>query len=145
MPAGSCRPFGGQESRSDPNADPDHAGSGRRHWSGEVWKATTPVANSTKWGRKRPLNVQPNLRDQEAAGSSPATPTNLNDPTQSEQIVVSCSDRVGSFVVCSPYISRTTGFFNSVCHVSLTESKQFKIRVQNTQMKGFEPHCCHPR
>ena len=60
---------------SDPNADPDHAGSGRRHWSREVWKATASVINSTKRARKRLLNFLPNLRDQEAAGSSPATPT----------------------------------------------------------------------
>ena len=35
-------------------------------------------------------------------GSSPFRRTNLNDPTQSEQIVVSCSDWVGSFFACSP-------------------------------------------
>ena len=62
-------------SHSDPNADPDHTGSGRRHWSGEIWKATTPVVNSTKCARKCPLNFQSNLRDQEARGSNPRTPT----------------------------------------------------------------------
>ena len=31
-------------------------------------------------------------------GSSPLGRTNLNDPTQSEQIVVSCSDWVGLFL-----------------------------------------------
>ena len=62
-------------SASDPNTDPDHAGSGRRHWSGEVWKATAPVTNSTKCARKRPLNFQSNIRDQEAPGSNPGTPT----------------------------------------------------------------------
>ena len=55
----------------------------------------------------------------------------LNDPTQSEQIVVSCLDQVGSFFACSPCISRVTGFFDSRCHVSLTKSKQYKIKVQN--------------
>ena len=34
----------------DPNADPDHAGSGRRHWRGDAWKATTPIGNY--WQRK---------------------------------------------------------------------------------------------
>lgn len=34
----------------------------------------------------------------------------LNDPTQSEQAVVSCLDRVGLFFVCSPCGSRVTGF-----------------------------------
>ena len=32
----------------DPNADPDHAGSERRHWNREVWKATAAGTNSTK-------------------------------------------------------------------------------------------------
>ena len=59
----------------DPNAGPDHGGSGWRHWSREDWKAATPGANSTKRGQKRSLNVQMNFRDQEAAGSSPTTPT----------------------------------------------------------------------
>ena len=58
----------------DPNADPDHVGSARSHWSGEVRKAPAPVTNSTRCTQKRPLNFQSNLRDQEAAGSSPATP-----------------------------------------------------------------------
>ena len=62
---------------TDPNADPDHAGSGWRHWSGDVWKVATPGTSSTKRLRKRPMNFQPNLRDQEAAGSSPATPAKL--------------------------------------------------------------------
>ena len=52
------------------------------------------------------------------AGSSPATGTKLNDPTQSEQIVVSCLDWVGLFFACSPYISRDAGFFGFECYVS---------------------------
>ena len=59
----------------DPNADPDHAGSGRKQGRGEVWKATAPGTNSTKCSRKRHLNFQSNLRDQEARGSNPRTPT----------------------------------------------------------------------
>lgn len=55
----------------------------------------------------------------------------MNDPTQSEQIVVSCSDWVGSFFACSPCVSRVTGFFNLRLHLSLAKGKQFKIRVQN--------------
>ena len=42
-------------SGADPNADPYHAESGRRHWSGDIRKATTPVVNSTKCARKRSL------------------------------------------------------------------------------------------
>ncbi len=61
--------------RPDPNADPYHAGSGRRHWSGEDQKAPAPGTNSTKHSRKRPLNLWANLRDQEAVGSNPATRT----------------------------------------------------------------------
>ena len=59
----------------DPNRDPDHAGSGWRHWSGKAGKATAPRINSIKRVRKRPLNFQPNLRVQEAPGSNPGTPT----------------------------------------------------------------------
>ena len=55
----------------------------------------------------------------------------LNDPTQSEQIAVSCSDGVGLFFACSPCVSGVTGFFDSECHVSLIKSKQFKIKEQN--------------
>ena len=55
----------------------------------------------------------------------------MNDPTQFEQIVVSCSDWVGSFFACSPCVSRVTGFFNLKLHLSLAKGKQFKIRVQN--------------
>ena len=76
-------------------------------------------------------------------GSSPFRRTNLNDPTQSEQIVVSCSDWVGSFFACSPWVSRGTGFFDSGCYVSLGNSKEFKIREQNVWLRGFEP-CWHP-
>ena len=36
----------------DPNADPDHAGSGRKHWSEDVWIAASPGTNSTKCVRK---------------------------------------------------------------------------------------------
>ena len=63
------------QSGVDPNADPYHAGSGRKHRRGEVWKAFALGIYSTKCVRKCPLNFQSNLRDQEAAGSSPATPT----------------------------------------------------------------------
>lgn len=45
----------------DPNADPDHAGSGRRHWSRETRKVTFPGTNSTKRCQKRPPDFQPNL------------------------------------------------------------------------------------
>ena len=75
MPVVSSAWSSGPESRSDPNRDPDHARSGRRHWSGEVQRPTSAGANSTKRARKRSLTFEPNLRDQEAAGSSPATPT----------------------------------------------------------------------
>ena len=64
-------------------------------------------------------------------GSSPTTRTNLNDPTEFEQTVVSCSDWVGSFFACSPFVSRVTGFFSFGCHMTLVKSKQIKIRVQN--------------
>ncbi len=57
--------------------------------------------------------------------------TKMNDPTQSEQIAVSCSDQVGSFFVCDPCGLRVKGFFNCRCHVSLFKSKQSKIRVKN--------------
>ena len=53
------------------------------------------------------------------------------------------SDWVGSFFACNPCVSRGTGFFNSGCHVSLDNSKQFKIRVKNVWFGGFEP-CWHP-
>ena len=43
----------------------------------------------------------------------------LNDPTQSEQMVVSCSDQVGSFFAYNPCNSRVIGFYNFECHVSL--------------------------
>lgn len=33
----------------------------------------------------------------------------LNDPTQSEQIIVRCSDEVGSFFACSLCVSEITG------------------------------------
>ena len=33
---------------SDPNADPDHTGSGRRQGRGTVWKAAAHVTNNTK-------------------------------------------------------------------------------------------------
>lgn len=55
----------------------------------------------------------------------------LNDPTEFEQTVVSCSDWVGSFFAVSPFVSRVTGFFSFGCHVTLVKSKQIKIRVQN--------------
>lgn len=77
------------------------------------------------------LNVQTSVWEQDAGSSSLPTRTKLNDPTRSEQIVVSCSDWVGSFFACSSCISRATGFFDSGGHVSLGNSKQFKIREQN--------------
>ena len=61
--------------RADPNADPDHAGSGRRHWSGEVGKTIFAGVLSTKRVGKRRLKFEPNLRVQEAPGSNPGTPT----------------------------------------------------------------------
>ena len=64
-------------------------------------------------------------------GSTPTTRTKMNDPTQSEQIVVSCSDWVGLFFACSPCVSRVTGFFGLGYHMSLTRNKQLKIREQN--------------
>ena len=67
-----CRPV---LSDPDPNADPDHAGSGRKRWRGEVWKASAPGTNSTKCVQKRLLDFQTNIRDQEAPGSNPGTPT----------------------------------------------------------------------
>jgi hypothetical protein len=63
----------------------------------------------------------------------------MNDPTQSEQIVVSCSDWVGSFFACSPCVSRVTGFFDFGYHMSLDRRKQFEISEQNVQLGGLEP------
>ena len=84
---------------SDPNADPDHAGSGWRHWSGEVWKAAAPVTNSTKCARRRPLNFQSNIRDQEAAGSSPATPTMSSVHNATEHSYVKEQSKGCSFTI----------------------------------------------
>ena len=67
-----CRPV---QPADDPNADPDHTGSGRRQGRGEVQKATAPGTNSTERPRKRRLNFLVNIRDQEAPGSNPGTPT----------------------------------------------------------------------
>lgn len=55
----------------------------------------------------------------------------LNDPTLSEQMVVSCLDWVGLFFACNPCVSRAAGFFNLGHHMSPASGKQFKIRVQN--------------
>lgn len=54
------------------------------------------------------------------AASFLSTQDNLNDPTQSEHIAVSCSDWIGSFFACSPCISRGTGVFDfgCLCHWS---------------------------
>ena len=56
-------------------------------------------------------------------GSSPRWVTNLNAPTQSEQIVVSCLDWVGAFFACTPCGSRGTGFFYLRLHLSLAKGK----------------------
>ena len=55
----------------------------------------------------------------------------MNDPTLSEQMVVSCLDWVGLFFACNPCVSRAAGFFNLGHHMSPASGKQFKIRVQN--------------
>ena len=64
-------------------------------------------------------------------GSNPWYPTKINEPTQSEQMVVSCLDWVGLFFACNPCVSRAAGFFNLGHHMSPASGKQFKIRVQN--------------
>ena len=75
----------------------------------------------------------------EHEGSIPFTCSKMNDPTQSGQIVVSCLDWVGLLFVCNSCVSRGIAFFNFGCHVSLTKNKQYKIKVQNVQLGGFEP------
>lgn len=65
------------------------------------------------------------------AGSTPASRTNLNGPTQSERIAVSCSDWVGPFCACSSCAPRTAGFFDFGCHMSPSKGKQYKIGAQN--------------
>ena len=61
----------------------------------------------------------------------------LYDPTQSEQIVVSCSDWVGLFFACSPCVSRATGSLTSdvICHwprtsSSKSEGKRIKAEIR---------------
>ena len=63
IPAGFFEPSAERGLQFDPNRDPDHAGNGWRQWRGEVGKVTASGVNSTKCGRKRPLNFQQNLRD----------------------------------------------------------------------------------
>ena len=53
----------------------------------------------------------------------------LNDPTEFEQTVVSCSDWVGSFFAVSPFVSRVTGFFSFGCHMTQTNQNQSAKRV----------------
>ena len=60
----------------------------------------------------------------------------VNAHTQSEQIIVSCSDGIGSFFACSHCVSRAAGFFDSGCYVSLSNGKQFKIRQEKLIGQG---------
>ena len=64
-------------------------------------------------------------------GSIPLGSTIVNDPTQSEQIVVSCSDWVGSFFACSPCVSGATGFFtlDAMCHWAMANSSKSESKT----------------
>lgn len=88
-------------------------------------------------GRRSGLKIR---RQRWHGGSSPPTGTNLNDPTKSEQIVVSYSDRAGSFFACSPCVSMATASLalNAMCHWPDTNSP--KSRYKTCKGKNLNPH-----
>lgn len=57
----------------------------------------------------------------------------LNDPTKSEQTVVSCSDWVGLFFACNHCVSRVAGFFNlrHLCHWPETNDSKSESKTWN--------------
>ena len=69
----------------------------------------------------------------------------LNDPTRSEQIVVSCSDRVGLFFAYSPYISRTTDFFalDALCHWLEANNSESKCKTCKWRDSNPYWHCLY--
>ena len=80
------------------------------------------------------------IRGREGDGGMRVRAPFLNDPTHSEQIVVSRSDCIGSFFPYDPYISRAAGFHFQLWGTQILDALTQNIKpdsIPTRQLNGF--------